>query len=231
MRRNYLTLAVLALVALLMGGCSPYTLTNSEVYNNANLADYHTFRIISPSEGKLPPGMQLVTYYNITAAIREQLTERGWAEDQNSDILVNIGLTVKKDLVNEPVTQTVPVYGPGYWNPTPPGPALPNLNGGPGPVKPPYAGPEQNGLVPYFMYPRSWYWNSPQFATVTQYVPTIYREGVLTMDIVNMKEMVPLFSASVATILDNGDSELRNLSGIDAAVKVLFSKFPIPVQK
>ncbi len=35
---------------LLLSGCSPYALVNSEVYNNANLSTYHTFRIVTPDE-------------------------------------------------------------------------------------------------------------------------------------------------------------------------------------
>lgn len=49
------------------------------------------------------------------------------------------------------------------------------------------------------------------------------------MDIVNMAEKIPLFSSSVATILDNGEAQFRNLSGIAQAVDVLFSKYPVKV--
>ena len=49
------------------------------------------------------------------------------------------------------------------------------------------------------------------------------------MDMVNINDKVPLFSASVGTILENGDSQFRNLEGIAQAVDVLFSKFPVPL--
>lgn len=62
-----------------------------------------------------------------------------------------------------------------------------------------------------------------------QVVTGIYREGVLTMDMVNIDSKTPLFSASVGTILDNGDSQFRNLKGIAEAVQTLFSKFPVPM--
>ena len=57
----------------------------------------------------------------------------------------------------------------------------------------------------------------------------IYNEGVLTMDMVNINEKLPLFSASVGTIIDNGNSQFRNLTGIAEAVQTLFSKFPVPL--
>lgn len=209
-------------------GCSSYTLTNSESYVGANLSDYHTFRLVTPQDGDLPPGMSMVSYYNIAAAIREQMVERGFTEDPESPLLVNIGLTVKKQLVDQPVTQTIqtgpavpppPVVGP---MPRPlPRPMRPGVGRGHGPV--------MNGVVPVFIYPRAYYW--PHYTTVTQWVPTIYKEGVLTMDLVNIDKEEPVYTASVATILDNGDSELQTLSGITKAVEVLFSKFPIPVQK
>ena len=49
------------------------------------------------------------------------------------------------------------------------------------------------------------------------------------MDMVNIDTKTPLFSASVGTILDNGDSQFRNLQGIAEAVQTLFSKFPVPL--
>ena len=82
-------------------------------------------------------------------------------------------------------------------------------------------------MYPYFMYPRYYYW--PGYYNNAQVITGIYREGVLTMDLVNIATKVPLYSASVATILDNGDSQFRNLSGIAEAVKTLFSKFPVPL--
>ncbi|MDE6499052.1 MAG: DUF4136 domain-containing protein [Muribaculaceae bacterium] len=219
-------LGAVAFVASLTA-CSSYVLTNSESYVGADLSSYHTFRLVTPHDGDLPPGMSMVSYYNIAAAIREQMTERGFTEDPNSPLLVNIGLTVKKQLVNVPVTQTVQT-GPAVPPPPVPVPAPRPL---PRPVHPgiaPGSGAPMNGVVPVFMYPRSYYW--PKYTTVTQWVPTIYKEGVLTMDLVNIDKEEPVYTASVATILDNGDNELQTLSGITKAVQVLFSKFPVPMQ-
>ena len=49
------------------------------------------------------------------------------------------------------------------------------------------------------------------------------------MDMVNIQEKLPLFSASVATILENGNTQFRDLSGIAEAVQTLFSKYPVPI--
>lgn len=219
MKKNLLLFAAVLLAGMSFSSCSTFTLVNSEVYNDANLADFKTFRIITPQEASLPPGMEYVTYYNIAAAIREQMVERGYRENPESPIVINIGLTVKKEIQTEPLAAVTPPPAPypGPYGPPPPPPGPGNFYpwGGPGPA-PAYA--------PYFMMPRSWYWNVNPNAQV---ITGIYKEGVLTMDIVNMNTKVPLFSASVATILENGDSQFRNLKGIAEAVQTLFSKYPV----
>ena len=89
-------LFMIGVVAMLLTSCSPFALVNSEVYNDADLSDYHTFRIVTPDEGSLPDGMQMVTYYNIAAAIRQQMVERGFTEDPNSNLLINIAVTTHR---------------------------------------------------------------------------------------------------------------------------------------
>ena len=101
MKKFFGFLTMIALFAIL-AGCSPYSLVNSDVYNGANLRSFTTFRIVTPQEGKLPPGMTMVTYYNIAAAVREQMVERGYTEDPESPLLINLGLTVKKEIATEP---------------------------------------------------------------------------------------------------------------------------------
>lgn len=208
MRKLIGVLMFFTLMAL--AGCSQYSLVNSTVYNDANLSAYHTFRIVTPEEGKLPPGMTLVTYYNIAAAIREQMVERGFVEDPTSNVLINLALTVKKEIATEPLLP--PGAPPAGWVP------------GPNPWAP---GPFYNGVGPFYMYPPTYY--PPSYYANAQVITGIYREGVLTMDIVNIAEKIPLYSSSVSTILDNGDTQFRDLQGIAQAVKVLFSKFPVPL--
>jgi hypothetical protein len=203
MKRITGTTIAIVMLLLTLASCSPFTLVNSETYNDANLASYHTFRIVTPDDGKLPPGMEMVTYYNIAAAIREQMVERGFKEDANSPLLINIGLTVQKEI------QTEPALPPGAFPPYP----------GPGPF--------YNGMYPHYMYPRSFYWQS--YYANAKVITGIYKEGVLSMDIVDIQQKLPLFSASVSTILENGSGQFRNLQSIAEAVQTLFSKFPVPL--
>lgn len=199
MKRHFLFLT--ALLALALSSCSPFQLVNSETYNDANLSDYNTFRIVTPDMGKLPPGMEMVSYYNIAAAIREEMLERGYTEDPSSQLLINFAVTVHKKIATEPLV--------------PPGA---------GPIPPV---PYYNGYYPWYVYPRYNYWNN--YYNNAQVITGIYKEGVLTMDMVNIKTMVPLYSSSVATIINQGDGSYRNLSSIAEAVQTLFSKFPVPM--
>ena len=98
-----------SLCLLILTSCSPYTLINSEVYNNADLAAYKTFRIVKPDEGKLPPMMTIIDYYNIAYAIRGQMLIRGYKESPESDLLINIGLTVQTKI------DTEPALPPGFY--------------------------------------------------------------------------------------------------------------------
>lgn len=206
MKKTLTGLCVAAAAAFGLAGCSPYTLIDSETYNNADLASYRTFRIVTPEEGRLPPGMQEVTYYNIAAAIREQMVERGFVEDPSSPLLINIGITIQREIATEPA---VPPGGFPYMGP-----------------------PYYNGVAPWFMYPRGYYWNNyiNNYYSNAQIITGIYKEGVLTMDLVNVPEKLPLFSASVATVVTGqGYPQFRNLEGIAEAVNTLFSRFPVKV--
>lgn len=196
-----LLFSLLCCATVTLTGCSPFALVNSEVYNNADLADYKTFRIVEPDSIRhLPPSMTMLSYYNIAAAIREQMVMRGFTESPTSDLLINIGLTVQREIATEP---TVP---PGYY---------------------PYAGPFYNGYGPYWMWPRSYYWQN--YYSNARIITGIYKEGVLSMDFVNIAEKLPLYSASVATIINSSTGQFRNLEGIAEAVQTLFSRFPVPL--
>jgi len=195
MKKLIFCIALTAFIGL--SGCSPFSLVNSETYNGADMASYHTFRIVDPDQGQLPRGMQMVTYYNIAAAIREQMVARGYVEDPNSPLLINFGVTIQRKI------DTAPAYPPL------------------GPIGP--VGP-WGAFYPGFIYPRAYYWNPN-----AQVITGIYKEGVLTVDMVNIEQKLPLFSASVATIIDGSQGQYRNLQDIAEAVNTLFSRFPVPL--
>ncbi len=105
-----------SIVLVLLSACSsPYSLIDSKVLNNADLASYKTFRIITPDEGTLPPKMTLMDYNNIAAAIKTELTNRGYTESSTPDLIVNLGLSVA---TNVETKDALPApYGPYFIGP------------------------------------------------------------------------------------------------------------------
>lgn len=198
MKRTSLILLVFIMMAL--SGCSPYHLVNSRTCNGCDLSIYHTFRIVTPDEGSLPPDIEPVTYYNIAAAIREQMIKRGFKESPTSNMMINIGISVNKEIGNQ---STLP---PGHQT---------------------YQGPTFNGCYPYFIYGRDSYQSADEVES--ERMSKISREGVLTIDFVNTEQGILIYTASVSTIFDNGTSRIRDLKGIAEAVNTLFSKFPEPL--
>ena len=45
----------------------------------------------------------MVTYYNIAAAIREEMVMRGFTESDDSPLLVNIAVTTQREIQTEPL--------------------------------------------------------------------------------------------------------------------------------
>ena len=93
-----LSFLLIVLAGFIAWGCSPYTLMNSTVYNNSDIAAFRTFKIATPENDQLPPKMTMTDYYNIANAIRQQLTARGFTESPDSPLLVNFGLTVETNI-------------------------------------------------------------------------------------------------------------------------------------
>ncbi|MEG1615852.1 MAG: DUF4136 domain-containing protein [Bacteroidales bacterium] len=54
---------------------------------------YRTFKIVSPTEGKLPQELTQADYHLIANAIRRELFIRGMVEKSTPDLFINIGIT------------------------------------------------------------------------------------------------------------------------------------------
>lgn len=179
---------------ILLSSCSSYSLVNSEVYDNAELAEVKTFHIVDLRKGKLPPGMEQSTYDDIADAIRRQMTTRGYKETPNSPILINFAVTVhdrKTQSPDVPDEESGPFYACTY---------------------------------PCYIYPQERYWSD--YVIDVGVIDGIYNEGVLTIDVVNIKEKTPLYTSSVSSIVDEY-GHYRDFVAIDNAVVKLFSQYPV----
>lgn len=106
---------VALLFSLGLWACSPYTLLDSKVLNNADLAAYKTYQIATPQDGKLPVQLNNAAYQNIAAAIRKQMQIRGYQEASNSPLLINIGIVVNDNI--ETKSAVPPSYSPYFLSP------------------------------------------------------------------------------------------------------------------
>jgi hypothetical protein len=184
-------LFLLSMIAVLLGACttSSYTLVNNKVLNNADLASYKTFKIITPSEGTLPPKMTLTDYNNIAGAVKSELINRGYTENtSNPDLLVNLGLYVATNV--ETKDALPPAYGP------------------------------------YFIGPRADYYRS--YYDDAQIISGIEKDGMLALDLVDAKKNLHVYAATVKSILDGSGNNIKDLTQVQKAVSVLFSKYPVP---
>lgn len=87
-------------------------------------------------------------------------------------------------------------------------------------------GPYFSGTYPYYIYPQDRYWDD--YYLDAGVIDGIYQEGVLTIDVVNIKKKETLYTSSVASIVDEGGN-YRDLADIDKAVVKLFSDYPVPL--
>lgn len=92
-------LPVLFGVMAFLCSCSPYTLENSKVLNNANLSTYKTFTIQPADAANLPEGALMGDVENIYKAIANQLIARGYKEvPSNPDMLVCLAMSVSQKI-------------------------------------------------------------------------------------------------------------------------------------
>lgn len=106
---------LLAAIALLLAtscSSSKFTLTNSSVYNNADLASYKKFKIVEPEDGQLPPGILFSDFGNIAYSIVTELDARGYTLDQQEpDMLIYIGMYLGTDIQTK---EALPIDRYGY---------------------------------------------------------------------------------------------------------------------
>ncbi|MEG1585439.1 MAG: DUF4136 domain-containing protein [Bacteroidales bacterium] len=102
----FLFMALIAFTA-----CSTFSVLDSRVYNNADLANYHTFAIAQPEQSNFPAGMTMRDFDALATSIRTQMIRRGYKESANPDLLVYIGITVVDRVqTKEAIPPATPYY-------------------------------------------------------------------------------------------------------------------------
>lgn len=85
-------------------------------------------------------------------------------------------------------------------------------------------GPYYSGTYPCYIYPQDHYWDD--YFLDAGVIDGIYEEGVLTIDIINIKKKETLYTSSVASIMDSYGN-YRDVTEIGKAVTKLFSDYPV----
>lgn len=184
------TVILVTAVVLMLSSCGTYTLEQSRVLNNADLASYKTF-MIEPADGStIPSYLSMNDVKNIYRSISEQLYKRGYTYvSTNPDMVVYVAMSVKQ------VIQTKDLIPPG------------------------------SDFGYRYFSPRAAYLDS--YYSNAQIISGISKEGVLMVDIVDAKKNIHVFCAEVSSLAEDSGVNVKDLSKLDQATCVLFSRYPV----
>lgn len=76
-----------------------------------------------------------------------------------------------------------------------------------------------------FMGPRASYVDS--YYSDAKVISDVYKEGLLSMDVVDAAKNMYLFNAVVGAVMDGSGSKIRDFEQLQQAADKLFSKFPV----
>lgn len=176
---------------MVVSSCGTYTLKQSEVLNDANMASYKTF-MIEPADGStIPSYLSMNDVNNIYRSISKQLYDRGYSSvETNPDMIVYVAMSVQQVIQTKDFIPPGSDFGYRYFSPR--GAYLSN------------------------------YYDDAQVIT------GISKEGVLMVDILDARRGVHVFCSEVSSSAQDDVVNIKDLSKLDEAATVLFSKFPVP---
>ncbi len=113
MKKNLLFFALIIGVMMAVVSCSStsYSLLNSNLYPGKDLKSYKTFSILPYDQLKLPPAISIYDVQNIQRAIANELSVRGFKEDQSGkgDMTVMTTLYTKTEVTTK---DAIPGWAP-----------------------------------------------------------------------------------------------------------------------
>ncbi len=184
-------LVILVTAAVIMlSSCGTFTLEQSKVLNNADMASYKTF-MIEPADGStIPSYLSMDDVKLIYRSISDQLYRRGYISvSTNPDMIVYVAMSVKQ------VIQTKDLIPPG------------------------------SDFGYRYFSPRGAYLDN--YYSNAQIISGISKEGVLMVDIVDARKKIHVFCAQVSSLAEDGGVNVKDLSELDQATEVLFSRYPV----
>lgn len=79
--------------------------------------------------------------------------------------------------------------------------------------------------APYFYGPRASYWRS--YYSDAKLITDINKEGILMIDMVDLRNDKYLYTAAIGNIVDRADYKIKDIREVEKAVAELFKKFPV----
>lgn len=181
---------LVAAVVLMLSSCGTYTLEQSKVLNNADLASYKTF-MIEPADGStIPSYLSMNDVSNIYKSISKQLYSKGYISvPSNPDMIVYVAMSVKQVIETKDLIPPGSDFGYRYFS------------------------------------PRAAYLDS--YYSDAQVISGISKEGVLMVDMVDARKNMHIFCAEVSSLAEDSGVNVKDLSKLDQATEVLFSRYPV----
>ncbi len=85
---------ILTLTAI-FAACSPYTLINSQVYDNVDMSSYKTFNFFPAKEDTRMPGVSVYDMQMIQKAIANEMIKRGYTQSDKPELMINLAIFAK----------------------------------------------------------------------------------------------------------------------------------------
>jgi hypothetical protein len=103
---------------VMFASCGTYTLEQSKVLNNADMASYKTF-MIEPADGStIPSYLSMNDVKNIYKSISDQLYSRGYVSvSTNPDMIVYVAMSVKQVIQTKDLIPPGSDFGYRYFSP------------------------------------------------------------------------------------------------------------------
>ena len=105
----YLRLLVLVIIVALVTACASEPRVQSMVDDHVNFSGYQTYNFEDPTEFENPDFSELIRL-QYSAAIEQQMLERGYSKADNPDILISVSVDLK-DMTSAPkLAKRRPMY-------------------------------------------------------------------------------------------------------------------------
>ncbi|MDX2417797.1 MAG: DUF4136 domain-containing protein [Xanthomonadales bacterium] len=197
----YLRLYVLVIIVALVTACASEPRVQSMIDDHVNFSGYQTYNFNGPTEIENPDFSELIRLH-YSAAIEQQMLERGYSKADNPDILINVSVDLK-DMTSAPKLATRrPMYP--HDSPTT---ACPNSG-------------DYEGQVTRFASP------SGSLTTLCE-----FKQGSVSIDMVGKDLYRTIWAGNLLVRIAENERPVFLIQNIVKDTNLLFENSPFPVRQ